>query len=187
MEKPPRGLPRIHIPTVHHVGTLDVERRGGYSLEGPALSVTTHPEAWTRIARLGGSPTHTLKGGVFLNAHRLSSQQWNSVMDWGVRAGHVEPVDKWLLRGEDEEIGEYYSEFDSREEALYEASGDSSLVSPHSTVSPVNTSDARGMPGPDYSLLHAAKSLDKRGVWWTDRLEPYRDTGSAPRGALLDW
>ncbi|WP_408903414.1 hypothetical protein [Methylobacterium radiotolerans] len=67
------GVPIIELGRVHHVGSLDPARWGSLhrsSQEGPCLSVSLCPDAWTGIARLGGCDPHTLgrDGGIFPKA-----------------------------------------------------------------------------------------------------------------------
>ena len=44
-----------------HIGTLNPKDKGRLSYEGHGLSVSTCPEEWQRIARLGGLPWHTFE------------------------------------------------------------------------------------------------------------------------------
>ena len=54
------NVPVVHLDSVLHVGNFDGNQDAS-SHEGHALSVSWCPEAWTKIARLGGRPTWLLK------------------------------------------------------------------------------------------------------------------------------
>lgn len=176
---PARGLPRKHVPVVTHQGDLDPSAKQSHSYEGPALSVTTpeHQEDWQRIARLGGKPVHTLRGGLFLHASAMSGEQWKNVEQWGVRQGHVRPTRQWQAISSDEDGSEMFSLHDTPDEAWQEGE----RVRPVKTVVPTSD-EARGMPGRDYALMKLAQATGKAGVWWSDEND---GAWSAPRGGLI--
>lgn len=69
-------VPPRTFEALFHVGTLRPEDKGcdGPSWEGHGLSVSVHPAAWTRIARLGGRPTWKLVNDQarFVDVHALT-------------------------------------------------------------------------------------------------------------------
>lgn len=175
------GLPTSHIPTVTHLGSLDESQKGSFSLEGPALSVSTHPEAWRKIARLGGQPRHDLPGGEFLHATALTGPQWDKVRAWGVQQGHITRGQGFQTRTFGEDGEEYFSTHKTREEAQEEADDPDDYIKPVLTSTPAHE-EARGMPGDDYALLKLSQSTGRQGLWWSEMLDP--SALSAPRGAL---
>jgi hypothetical protein len=78
-----RTLPLMRTPIVFHVGRTPrplTAARKDESLEGPGLSVSHCPEAWTAIAKLGGYPTHALRHtdgseGAFVDVRALWKRQ----------------------------------------------------------------------------------------------------------------
>ena len=174
-------LPVQRVPTVTHIGTLDEGQKGSFSLEGPALSVSVHPDAWRKIARLGGHPAHELAGGTFLHATALTGPQWDSVRAWGVQQGHITRGQGFQTRHWDENGEEFFVTHGSREDAKYEADDPDDYLKPVLTSTPTHE-EARGMPGDDYALLKLSQAAGKAGLWWSEDLDP--DALSAPRGAL---
>lgn len=83
---------------VWHVGSLDPadrQFRPG-DLEGRALSVSEHPDAWRQIARLSGDLHEGVKqsgDAAFLDALSLADWDYLTVSQWGEAAGLVaEPM-----------------------------------------------------------------------------------------------
>lgn len=172
------GLPRKHLPTVYHVGEMNPSKRRPYSLEGPALSVSTDPDIWRPMARLSG-PTIRMKGGLFLHATALSGKQWDKVRAWGQQQGHTQAKQGFhAVTDYDDELGSGYFSFHDTEKDAMEEGADWTRPAVQRTA--MHT-EARGMSGDDYSLLKLAQSTGKRGVWWSDDYGPL----SAPRGALI--
>lgn len=73
-----------------HVGEMEAGRRAkaGQSIEGTTgLSVSTEPDAWIQIAKLGGFPTWELTsaGGKFLHCHPLTDHQRADIHAWGLQ------------------------------------------------------------------------------------------------------
>lgn len=107
-------FPTKELSKVYHVGTLDpamVGRGGakhGISLEGHHLSISLHPEAWRRIARLGDAPCWELerKGAQLLD---MTTAQQNAALvekaiSWGkagllVKEASIWRAHKWDAEG----------------------------------------------------------------------------------------
>lgn len=69
---------------VYHVGLLDAAEVGGHgTLEGDGLSVSTCPDAWRSIARLGGAPTQALSkpDARFLDVLALTDEQRSALLE----------------------------------------------------------------------------------------------------------
>lgn len=69
--------PLISFTKLYHVGTLNPENKGSDSHEGSGLSVSVHPNEWTRIAKLGGGDLYSLSksGNQFLDFHRMTDDE----------------------------------------------------------------------------------------------------------------
>jgi hypothetical protein len=182
-----------------HVGSMDVKHKQEGSLEGSGLSVSVNPEEWMQIAEIGGDTWELTKpGNRFLNFHRLSKQQRQQIMAWGVENGYATEVSgAWRLVYYDSETDEErYMEFLSKEEAEAELGnyGDDEKVVPvdGKTVSGTDKLKQRTKnPHADetavaFDLLvtvYAEDELDCDGVWWQDTLDPA--SLSAPRGVIF--
>ena len=95
-------LPVIAFDTVYHLGTLDPSLRGkeggavgGDSQEGHLLSVSTCPDAWRSIARIGGVDLHAMtiqEGGpaLFFDIHALNDPEHTRLRETIERFGAEE-------------------------------------------------------------------------------------------------
>lgn len=125
------GLPTFHVPTCFHVGSMDPGRRGTWSLEGQGLSVSLCPDAWLRIARLGGGELWDVSrdGALYLDAHGLDGATLADVRSWAVATGFARHAEVWRLCDWNEEREEWaFSEFATRDAALREAADPDGLV-----------------------------------------------------------
>ena len=202
-----RQLPIRRVPVVWHIGTEPGKPprvvRFQDSMEGHALSVTTEPAAWQKIAKLGGSPWWQMRGpGRFLDVHRLDGRGVDKLV--ATRPDLAQRTTKWqapIYDGETDEWGLF--EVDTEEEAWAEVddpaalpvSGDVGRVQSFRTWEATPKLNARraehGLNPADISnevttsvLIEIVKGMpDVDGLWWEDRLDPY--ALSAPRGALL--
>ena len=59
-KKQVRPLPVRKFSHVFHIGTFDIQNRKDFSYEGAGLSVSRDPEAWYKIAKLGGNTLFVL-------------------------------------------------------------------------------------------------------------------------------
>jgi hypothetical protein len=179
-----------------HVGTLRAQDKGvrGASREGNGLSVSQCPEAWVRIARLGGLPWWRLErpGHAFLDAHALTRSQRRAIAAWGVAQGWVAWRMLWRLRWYDEELdGTVQSLHDSRAAACEEAfdDEDADIARVRTLVAQPALAARMGQTvtsGQAEALLHAVYAEDVLvldGVFWNDVL----DAGalSAPRAVIF--
>jgi hypothetical protein len=106
-------IPVIDLDKVLHIGTLDAADAGrNYpnSYEGHNLSVSLCPEAWQRIARLGGYPLHALsrEKGTFVDVRALreASETRAAILEWARDRRLIEdrPLWRaWILDGEIED------------------------------------------------------------------------------------
>lgn len=106
-----------------HVGDLSKKVQKN-SYEGSGLSVSDCPEAWQRIARLGGEITYKLEreGGRFLDMLYVSIPVRKELFQWAVEKGYLTKNDIWVYHFYDEEFDGFYEmELPSLEDAQAEA------------------------------------------------------------------
>lgn len=203
------GWPTLNFGEVFHVGSLNPQLKGAThnatSLEGNGLSVSLHPDAWRQIARLGGAPVWALKasqGSAFLNARAMSQPAWQTVMDWALTQGLVEPTQLIEVSWYDEDAGGRISmqfdvqkadaendaraEFEEHEDLTPEVSKADALRATDALNSRIEFAVDIGMVK-DMALtcyvedvLHGLHGL--QGVWWDDVLDVH--SYSAPRGVI---
>jgi hypothetical protein len=185
-------LPILTQPTVYHVGskpgTPGSSRPGRSHFEGDALSVSTHPEAWERIARPLPGRTWELRGpGRFLDYHAFSDQQLSSLLQ--SRRDLVRPKTHYFaFMGEDEDGAVWEGPFTKKEEASAEVDRAEDVVPsvlwlPTPKLLSFSGVAIRGEDATADALLVIAGEQGLDGVWWEDELDPW--AGSAPRGGLL--
>jgi hypothetical protein len=179
-------IPLVDIPYVWHWGTLDPSERRSLSYEGPALSVTTAPYAWQRIARLGGQPLNLLTGGELIHRHAITDAQWGQIVDWAIAAGHVARRTAWRVTLTDEDGEPYTIDCETEAEAqewVDDPDDPGDDIIEVEMIVPLDP-DARGMPGDDLALYRWAEAQVIRGIWWDDINDGHM---SAPRGGLIHW
>jgi hypothetical protein len=189
-------LPVKKINKVYHVGTMELEKKAEFSLEGSGLSVSVNPEEWRTIARLGSVPTYVLRknDGVFVNFKKLGKSVKDEIIQWGVSNGYVETKTTYMYYYFDEELGEeVYMEFPTYEEALEEADEDETQIKINrSGIIPTvrlhrETQQSRIEPIQCFELLltvYVEGNTDYDGVWWDEQLDILNY--SAPRGVLFN-
>ncbi len=127
------NIPIFNLASVHHIGTLDATKRGhfiGESLEGHLLSVSTCPQAWQAIARIGGAPLYemTLKNGqraVFADMPAILYKtpyqaMRDRIVQYCIGEGYARPGLLWRSYDTDEEGGWRFSTYATRAEAIAE-------------------------------------------------------------------
>ena len=193
------ALPIYRRSRVYHVGTLDPDHKGrqGRSFEGDGLSVSLHPQEWSRIARLGG-PTWQLtrQGGAFLDYHRFVRRgRLPEVQRWAIRQGLLALRPRWKVEWYDsDEDGAVHSLYPTAASAarelrhLREGDDTANCVRLEVAVATRTLNARLGFKVDDLLALEmattcwveACTALD--GVWWTDTLDPV--ALSAPRGVI---
>src|SRR3546814_4668353 len=103
-------VPLVSFDALWHSGTMDAADKGcrGESHEGQGLSVSTDPDAWEEIAKLGGGPLWELSrdGNRFLDAPGLSECHRRQMSDRAESEGLAVRADPWR-----------WSRFDDKAEA----------------------------------------------------------------------
>lgn len=104
------GKHLISRARVFHVGLLDPSRKHANSHEGSGLSVSLHPEAWRRIARLGDAPTYILRrrAARFMDVDRALNDAvlMNLVWGWATNNGYVLAGERFVVQYRDTEYEE---------------------------------------------------------------------------------
>lgn len=199
-------MPAIKAPLkilgqVHHLGSLQKSDKGnrGDSLEGDGLSISIHPDAWRRIARLGGAQEWVASAAKLkiADGHQLLKQSLPAMLAWAEKAGLVKAREVWRLRTHDDEIGNVEQLFDTEKKALAEVRG---MEPSEFKIKAINSfvptaallerlrRNPRGVGKACVTLEQDVATVwaqDHRldGIWWSDRLSPA--TFSAPRGVIF--
>lgn len=177
-----------------HVGTMDVADKGcrGSSYEGKGLSVSTEPDAWVVIAKLGGLPRFKVckPDAKFIDFHALVEGK-QALYQWGIQKGFLTTSSEiWRVSYHDDEWDrEFVYYVDDRAEAREEKESGRNVR--RMTNFPVPTEESLNRTGikskltgvHDVLALLLAEEMGLDGVWWDDELDESRL--SAPRGVIL--
>ncbi len=181
--------------TVYHVGTIDPQNitqrpKTSYSLEGSGLSVSVHPNEWRRIAKLPGDTLSLTKNDA--NFYTVKAKDKNKILEWCIQNDFLTPAIKFRVSRYDEELGEAFMEFDTKEEALNEADdedqietvdgyifGSKGIAYWHSFCSSKISNDLAEA----YAPIFYAEAMNYDGVWWNETLDVANY--SAPRGVIF--
>lgn len=202
-------LLKLYRPSaVYHAGSLVKPASRRQSYEGSALSVSLCPDAWSRIARLGG-PIHefTKPGMAFLSFYDLDEDVIAHITAWAVAEGLLETAVAWRAWSWDDEFETWrYMVCPTEAAARAELPDDEadvgnlpdgavSLVEPMpiNRLTPVGVTRADGYGGDCDATDIAAQFWIEDilrteippvvGLWWEERFDP--DALSAPRGAIV--
>lgn len=191
----PIRLPRVKLPKVYHVGSMDQTQKSGVSYEGNGLSVSLHPDEWREIARgqvSGDTWVLTKPTGNFINAHKITGAGKRFVIAWGTEMGYLDLAVMYRVEWYDDEMEDTMSTlFPSYEEAAEEADYVDGTVTqvPGSPVATPKLDQVIGfkvdpMLAYDMVLTQYVESMtDADGIWWADQFDPSRL--SAPRGVIF--
>lgn len=186
-------LSRAHknnpFSVVFHVGNLSSLRgKPSMSFEGNGLSVSHHPDAWTAIAKLGGLTTYALYNPN-ANFYMVPREEDLKAIEWCLENGYLVRKRKYRVIQTDEEGEEFYSEFDSKREALAEdedatpfqgySFGQKGLQYWKSSFSE-KVSHALAS---SFAPIFFAEANGFDGCWWDEVLDIERL--SAPRGVIF--
>ena len=188
--------PTPQFRLVAHVGDLSQPRNPqGRSFEGSGLSVSQHPEAWTKIARLGGRETWLL--------HKANPSFYEvpwpvppEIYAWCEAKGFIEPALRFRAEWEDSELeGLVFCDFDTLEEAQEEAEDLEAEIKEVQgwKLGPAGIAYCKAAFGVDSRIIHNeardfapmfwAESQGYDGCWWHETLDPINL--SAPRGVIF--
>lgn len=198
------GMPTIRKGFVWHIGALREWDQINGDMEGPLLSVSSLPEAWRKIANLGGGPAWRISkpdGALkFIDANKIRRAGGRAHMCWAESEGLVEKGKAWVARvdsggdtveifcrSHEEALLAHDSGCDIRTEMVFFMT--ERLSAFWNQRKRGIWSIARGDVVEDAVFCVLAETLNRErggsvdGVWWNDRLDL---TGySAPRGGLV--
>lgn len=203
------GIHAMRHDVLYHIGSMRVEDRGsrGESLEGHMLSVSTCPQAWSEIARLGGGPLHRLSkpgGALFLDVAAASQDPAirGVIVRWALDRGLVEPKMLWKAWSWNEDAEEWnYSLHPSKAKAgeeINEEDRESNgpdgkgcvrrvnvLVGTAELADRVNIGNLSCTDAFEFAAAIWVEDTQPQidGLWWEERYAP--DLLSAPRGGIL--
>ena len=187
-------IPTKRINKVYHVGDINITNKSTSSYEGSGLSVSLHPEEWQRIARMSSDEVHVLtkQNGTFADAHKITPEQKNEIIVWGVENEYVIQGETYRVYFMDDNGDEAYMEFPTREEADYEADGENEVRVNSGGIKPTDklkqeTKQSRIEPSQTFDLLltiFLENNTNYDGVWWDDMLDV--SSLSAPRGVIFN-
>jgi hypothetical protein len=181
------------LNTVYHVGFLDIlnlsnRPRVDFSLEGNGLSVSQHPQEWTKIAKLGGKDLYKLfkEDANFFMAYEEGHEK---ALEWCVENEYLIRKKKFRAYSSDEEGEEYYRELDTKKQAEKE-SDDIRSVKGYAFSKKGKeywiqhfSSDPRNSMAEDFAVIFYAEALGYDGIWWNEELNT--SIYSAPRGVIF--
>lgn len=196
----------VHRPTaVYHVGDLDGPQiASGSSLEGSALSVSVCPQAWSRIAEIGGSIYKLQRtGGTFLDVHSVRGGVRRAILAWAQRAGYLERVPLYYvdttIDDDDDNSNPAYSIFSDAAEAAAEAEAEADDVGLQTSRPPRRRIGWSATPllrarlgfdreqlansAQDAAVMAWAEDAGFDGTWWRETYLP--QALSAPRGCIF--
>lgn len=192
-----------------HIGTMSPPDKGvrGDSYEGHGLSVSTCPEAWESIAKLGGQPWWTLEsnstaGPRFLDLLATPTEAREKMVAWAVDRGFVIPCVGAKLSWYDADHEEMvYTTFDNPHSARlefeamtdeYEGEPENApalesyegwKLTPAGLAAVARTRAALDETPTMAAILYCESETDFDGVYWGDRLDVC--ALSAPRAVIF--
>ena len=187
------NLPTKSFKELYHVGSLDPSKKRMGSYEGAGLSVSTHPNAWRKIARgmvVGDTYVVTKPNNVFLNASKLTKALKREIADWGISQQLIKQTIVYRVSYYDDELeSEVYSDYASLKDAKEEAGDELEIkkLSGYEPTQKLKTLAHNNYITPtgilDYVLPIYAEANGYDGVWWQDKLDVSKY--SAPRGVIV--
>ena len=189
-------FPLQYLSRVYHIGTMNPADKGnrGPSLEGHGLSVTTHPEAWIKIAKLGGLPIWQLgkKGGVFLNFHAMGKMHHKRLTKWAIEEGLAREKQGWQVSWYDDDLERDCAMLflDNTQAAEEVGDNEARTLTETTLLVASDTLEQRiGFkidPSQTFSMVAVCFAKDilmVDGVFWKDKLDV--PGLSAPRGVIV--
>lgn len=190
VNKPIIELKTISFDKLYHTGTLNINNKKEYNLEGcNGLSVSNLSDTWSQICNhtCGNNYTLTKENNNFLNFHKLTKSDYNSILEWGVDHNYLKETIIYKYTYYDDEMeSEMYMTFHSLEEALEECD-ETELTSESGYLATEKFTNINGIGNKDnidlITVIYVEKETDLDGVFWNDKTDILRL--SAPRGIIL--
>lgn len=183
-----------------HIGKLEPssDSTSRYSYEGSGLSVSQHPEAWRKIARLAGEAWQVLKRTdnpiSLIDYHAIADDPAfkEQVAQFGMTRDLINPATLFKVTTYDCETEEEFSSLHrSYDDAFVEADEDDDCIMQVDgwvatdklcELSRVSKIDA--ISAFEYTAILYLESLGQAdGIWWDDELDI--SSLSAPRGVIF--
>lgn len=194
------SIPKLHKPSVWHIGSLDEAQSDPSSYEGGLLSVSTCPASWQRIAKLSGDLWRIESPNMhFVDAHafRENTALYHLMLGWGSFNGFLELKTVYHVDVFDDELESSITwTFETLEELEREFEEEDVEIRPD-FLAPVLTDyglQRYGLKrnGSQYNMDYVLIDYVERvlvhedpclfGVWWEDKMDPL--TLSAPRAGI---
>jgi|SRR5579862_2981691 len=186
-------LPIVRFDRAYHYGTFDIAHKRKASYEGACLSASHCPQAWKRIAKLGGLPLFELDTASlrFLDLYAIREGAKAVLLGLAVELGLLQRVTMWRYRYYDDEYERWYiREFTDRAEVQEEAAPMHARVRSRAgyrtTRRLTRLSGHRAEDGDlaeTFGLMALAQLCGLHGAWWNDPLDDAR--GRAPAVGLF--
>lgn len=195
-------LPIRTAKELWHLGSLDISSKfeRGPSYEGNLLSVSACPNAWQRIAKLGGKPIYACKDDIkLLDMHASVFSKSSAaksirkeVSEWSKAAGLMEMKTVFTVSHFDDELdAKLISSYLSREEAEIEAPDPDDITESVLLIGTPKLLEMHGFRRNDiidieFAVIEWARHKANHivsGVYWDEKYDPF--CLSAPRGAIF--
>jgi hypothetical protein len=179
-----------------HVGNLDEKNNSGrFSLEGGGLSVSDHPLAWMKIARLNGGIYAMKKDNALLIDMIIAAQDEKLnelVVKYGMHKKLITPCKIYKVTDSDDSFTLFSNKKDAINERPEDADIEDYLEVYDGHKATVSLARKHGFPDrmplglvKDMLFLTYSKEVLKLdGAWWHEELSPM--DLSAPRGSVFD-
>lgn len=191
-------LPLKNFSKVYHVGSMDIKNKSNFSLEGSGLSVSIHPNEWSKIARLGGNEIFELSktNGAFVDAYKIKKQHKQTIINWALENGYLIQKETYKVCWFDDELEQTVCmEFDdlakAKDELGNEDEGRKLKINKKGLLPTVKlkqeTHQQEIDPSQTFDLLltiYVENTSNYDGIWWSDKLDPLNY--SAPRGVIFN-
>lgn len=189
-----RTFPQRLIGNLYHVGTMDITKKSKFSHEGNGLSVSNCPDAWRRITEgLTHGKTFMLRnrGMKLLDFYMLTAEEKSEIQRWAVSNGYVEEATLYKSITWNEFGEEFFSLYESYEEALTEADNEEERVQPVDGLLPTQKMKDTSMVHIELlqvrdfvTTLYTEQVLNYDGIYWDELLD--EGVYSAPRGVIFN-
>ena len=184
----------VRIGSLYHVGTMDISKKSRTSFEGNGLSVSNCPDVWRRITEgfTHGDCFQLSKPDLkLLDYYALTKEEIETIQNWAVEHGYVEPGQVYKSIVWDEEGNELYSLYDSYDKALEESDFEEDRVKAVAGLLPMKKLTEQSLVKVELlnvqdiiTSLYAERVLDYDGIYWDEFLD--EAAYSAPRGVIFN-
>lgn len=192
------GLPIRKLSKVYHVGSMNIKNKSDFSLEGSGLSVSLHPQEWSKITKLGGNDIFELSksNGTFIEAYKIKKTHKQAIINWALENDYLIQKETYKVCWFDDELEQTVCmEFDDIAKAKSELGNEDEgrkLKVNKKGLLPTEklkqeTHQKKIDPSQTFDLLltiYVEHTSNYDGIWWGDKLDPLNY--SAPRGVIFN-